>query len=82
MPLLLDGRDELHAVRAARCACCLQVELKLMVAMVVSSLHVTLDTQRMSHLRSVKDYSQETLSTLNLIAARTPWLRMRPRASE
>ena len=58
-----------------------QVEMKLMVAAVVSRLHVTLDAARMAHLRTVEDYIGTTATRLTLQTASPTWLRMRPRAT-
>ena len=64
-----------------RVSVCLQVEMKLMVACVVSRLHVTLDPDRMVHIHSVDDYMADLITTLTLKSARPTWLRMRPRSS-
>lgn len=55
----------------------LQVEMKMMVAAVVSRMHVTLDA-RMAHLRSVEDYVATTATRLTLQTEGPTWLRMRP----
>ena len=55
--------------------------MKLMVACVVSRLHVTLDPNLMAHLHSVEDYVADLVTTLTLKSARPAWLRMRPRSS-
>eukprot|EP00892_Ulva_mutabilis_P006221 jgi/Ulvmu1/3971/UM181_0005.1 len=56
------------------------VELKMVVAMVISLLHVALDAQRMGHLRSVEDYLGECVSKVTLQRNSPCWLRLRPRA--
>eukprot|EP00892_Ulva_mutabilis_P010423 jgi/Ulvmu1/7753/UM039_0061.1 len=55
-------------------------ELKMLVASLVSALHITVDAQRMSHLRSVEDYVGETVTRMSLQRASPCWLRMKPRA--
>lgn len=57
----------------------MQAELKILVASVVSRLHVTLDAQRMGHLRTVEDYIGETCTRLTLQRFSPCWLRMAPR---
>lgn len=59
----------------------MQAELKMVVASVVSRLHVTLDAQRMGHLRTVEDYVGETFTRITLQRVSPCWLRMAPRAS-
>lgn len=49
----------------------------MMVAAVVSRMHVTLDA-RMAHLRSVEDYVATTATRLTLQTEGPTWLRMRP----
>eukprot|EP00892_Ulva_mutabilis_P010420 jgi/Ulvmu1/7750/UM039_0058.1 len=56
------------------------VELKMVMAMVVSVLHVALDAQRMGHLLSVEDYLGECVSKVTLQRNSPCWLRLRPRA--
>lgn len=51
----------------------------MLVASVVSQLHVTLDTQRMGHLRTVEDYVGETFTRITLQRVSPCWLRMAPR---
>jgi len=58
--------------------CAVQLELKMVVAMVLSRMHVTLDAQRMGHLRTVEDYVDETIFIVTLQRATPAWLRMRP----
>lgn len=50
----------------------------MVVAMVLSRMHVTLDAQRMGHLRTVEDYVDETIFIVTLQRATPAWLRMRP----
>lgn len=58
-----------------------QVELKMVVAMVLSRLHVALDAQRMPHLRTVEDYLAETTFKVTLQRETPAWLRLRPRTA-
>ena len=53
---------------------------ELMVAMVVSRMHVTLDG-RMAHLRTVEDYAATGATRITLGTKEETWLRMRPRAA-
>eukprot|EP00892_Ulva_mutabilis_P006220 jgi/Ulvmu1/3970/UM181_0004.1 len=55
------------------------VELKMVVAMVLARLHVTLDAQRMAHVRSVEDYYGECVFKVTLQRSSPCWLRLRPR---
>ena len=57
----------------------LQAELKMVVASLVSRLHVTMDAQRMPHLRTVEDYVGETVTRITLQRSSPCWLRMQPR---
>eukprot|EP00892_Ulva_mutabilis_P006218 jgi/Ulvmu1/3969/UM181_0003.1 len=54
-------------------------QLRLLVAMVVSRLHVTMDAQRMAHMHSVEDYYGATITKVSLQQPTPAWLRMRPR---
>ena len=54
----------------------------MLVASIVSRLHVTMDTQRMAHLQTVEDYVDETLTRMSLQRSSPCWLRMRPRVPE
>eukprot|EP00892_Ulva_mutabilis_P010425 jgi/Ulvmu1/7755/UM039_0063.1 len=55
-------------------------ELKMLVTSLVSALHITVDAQRMSHLRSVEDYVAEARTRITLQREAPCWLRMKPRA--
>ena len=57
----------------------LQAELKMVVASMVSRLHVAVDAQRMPYLRTVEDYVGETVTRITLQRSSPCWLRMRPR---
>lgn len=59
----------------------LQVELKLVVASLVSKLHITMDEQRMAHMRTVEDYVASTVVSVVLQSNGPCWLRMRHRAA-
>ena len=56
-----------------------QAELKMVVASLVSRLHVAVDAQRMPHLRTVEDYVGEAVTRITLQRSSPCWLRMRPR---
>ena len=59
--------------------CEVQAELKMLVASLLSRLHVTLDAERMAHLCTVEDYVGETLTRITLQRSSPCWLRMQPR---
>lgn len=57
----------------------MQVELKLVVASLVSRMHITMDPQRMAHMHTVEDYVASTVMSVVLQSDGPCWLRMRRR---
>lgn len=57
----------------------LQAELRLVVASIVSQLHITPDAQLMAHMRTVDDYIATTVTAIGLSPDGPCWLRMRRR---
>ena len=58
--------------------CAVQLELKKVVAMVLSRMHVTLDPQRMRGYNTVEDYTADNIYRVTLQRPTPAWLRMRP----
>lgn len=50
-----------------------QVEVKLVVALLVSKLRITMDAQRMAHLRTVEDFS-DSANVSVVLQCSGPWI--------